>query len=374
MQAIIPTPDVPAFEAQEFEVGPRGDSRRLFENEFVQRPFDLEAGLMLRACIGHVSDVEHIVLAVMPHLVCDAWSSDVLCDELAVLLDAEAAVCLPALDVQYGDFVEWQRSWLGRTAREEIRQYYIDHLAGAKALHLPYDGCSTAADLDAGEHLFELPPSLSAGIRALGVSQRASPFMVLMAAYNVVLTRWSGQEDILVVSLFAGRSQPELLPLIGFFANFCPIRTDMSGNPPLLEILHRSRASILDATDRQQTPYGLFEELAAETGGGLPPFTANANWVVPDRAAGYGTRRGRMRTVERYDIDHQPYGSKYQIRSAINLWVTAASERRIAGRIVYRRALFEPATVERFVEDLKVVLETMVLSPHRRLHELLRRC
>ena len=351
----------------------RGGGRRIGGAviEALLRPFDYRQGVLLRGHVVRLADNEHIVLAVLPHLMSDDPSTHVLADEIVHMLDlgsADVPTQVPELAVQYGDFVAWQRSWLRGAARSAIRSYCAAHLAHATAVHLPYD--YPGPDMktcDADVHRFELSPELAAAIRRRSVEASVSTFMVLLSAYNIVLARWSDQDDITILTPFAARSHEELVPLIGLVTNLCPVRTDLSGGPTFDEALKRTRRSVLTTSEFQSVPYTVFEEVVAERGDTLPAPTASINWIVPAGPVEHrhGARSGL--TFTRHAVDFAPDIATYQLYRHISLWITASSERRIAAAVVYRTALFERRTIAAFVEDLKAVLQRIVGAPRGRI-------
>ena len=194
----------------------RDEDVRAVEREAALRPFDCSRGLLLRGSLIRVADDEHIVVAVMPHLVSDAWSAHILLDEIMTTLDAEQRGrqnSMQELEVQYGDFVLWQRSWLNGPARPLIREYFAEHLATATPLPLPYDHTDEAAlaNFDSGAFAFDLSPELSAAIRALAVREHVSPFDSLRGLQHVP-SRWCEQGRRPGGPAFAARSHLELFP------------------------------------------------------------------------------------------------------------------------------------------------------------------
>ena len=250
----------------ELAEGERRAAARERMHVLMQQPFDLERGPLFRAKLVRLSAEEHIAVVVMHHIVSDGWSIGVLIREVEALYAAYSqgrASPLPALPVQYADYAVWQRGWLQGEVLEQQVSYWKEHLNGAPAaLELPTDRPRPAVPSYRGAHHgFALPAELTASLNELARGEGATLFMVLLAAFNVVLSRWSGQRDIVVGSPIAGRTHRELEGLIGFFVNTLALRTDLSGDPSFRELLGRVKETALGAYAHQDLP---FEKLVAE--------------------------------------------------------------------------------------------------------------
>ena len=234
--------------------------------EIAGEAFDLGRGPLFRAALLKLSGEEYVAVVVMHHIVSDGWSITVLIREVGTLyaafVDGRPSP-LPSLPVQYADYAVWQRGWLqGEVLRKQIA-YWKDRLSGAPAaLKLPTDRVRPAVQSYRGSyHGFALPPDLTASLNGLARREGATLFMVLLGAFQVVLSRWSGQGDIVVGSPIAGRTHRELEGLIGFFVNMLVLRTDLSGDPSFRELLGQVRETALGAYAHQDLP---FEKLVAE--------------------------------------------------------------------------------------------------------------
>ncbi|MFN2236119.1 MAG: amino acid adenylation domain-containing protein, partial [Anaerolineales bacterium] len=221
------------------------EARRLAAEE-AQRPFDLARGPLLRAVLYRLSGKEHILLLTFHHIVTDGWSTGVFSHELAVLYEAFSTgkpSPLAELSIQYADFALWQRQHLQSEALEPLLSYWKQQLSDAPPLlELPTDRPRPAVQSNKGRtQSFLLPLSLSEKLSRLGQQEGATLFMTLLAAYQTLLYRYSGQEDILVGTPVANRTHPEIERLIGFFVNTLVLRTDLSGDPTFRELLNRIR-------------------------------------------------------------------------------------------------------------------------------------
>ena len=238
--------------------------------EETRRPFDLREGPVFRASLARLADDRHLLMLAMHHVVTDAWSAGVLYAELDALYGAfRRGLPSPLLDlpIQYADFAAWQRAWLTGDTLERQLAYWRRALGGAPSvLELPSDRARPAVqDLSGAVQGFHLPPELSRAVRELARREGATLFMTLLAGFQAVLHRWSGQDDVVVGTPIANRTRPELEALIGFFDNTLALRTDLSGDPSFRELLRRVRETTLNAYAHQDVPFEkLVEELKVE--------------------------------------------------------------------------------------------------------------
>ncbi|HLL48050.1 MAG TPA: condensation domain-containing protein, partial [Longimicrobiaceae bacterium] len=235
-----------------------------------ERPFDLERGPLFRALLLRLGAEEHVLVLCVHHVVSDGWSMGVLFGELSALYGAFARgepSPLAELPIQYADYAVWQREHLSGEVLERQLAYWTRRLAGAPSLlELPTDRPRPAAQSFRGARLrFELPAGLVDALGELARREDATLYMVLAAAFQLLLSRWSGQEDLVVGTPVAGRTHPETEGLIGLFANTLALRGDLSGEPTFRELLGRVRESALGAFAHQDLPFEkLLEELDVE--------------------------------------------------------------------------------------------------------------
>jgi amino acid adenylation domain-containing protein len=234
--------------------------------EDAARPFDLTQGPLFRAALLRLADEEHVLLLCIHHIVSDGWSSGVLFRELSALYAAFArgdADPLPELPVQYADYAVWQREQLQGEMLDRQVGYWKERMAGAPALlELPADRPRPPVQSHRGaREVFGLPRGLLDRLQALGRSEGATLYMVMLSAFQLLLSKYSGSEDIVVGSPIAGRTRREVEELIGFFANTLVLRTDLGGDPTFRELLGRVREGTLGAYEHQEVP---FERLVAE--------------------------------------------------------------------------------------------------------------
>jgi amino acid adenylation domain-containing protein len=238
-------------------------------------PFDLVVGPLLRAQVLRLGEAEHVVLLTMHHIISDGWSMGVLVKEIAGLYEAiangakpvEAQAALEQLPIQYADYAVWQRESLRGAVLERQLSYWKEQLQdAAPVLELPTDKPRPLVQSFKGEReSFELSADLSAGLRELSRTEGVTLFMTLLAAFQVLLWRYSGQADISIGTPVAGRTQLETEGLIGFFVNTLVLRTEVSGEESFRELLQRVREVALGGYSHQEVPFEkLVEELQPE--------------------------------------------------------------------------------------------------------------
>ena len=224
------------------------------------RPFNLTEDRLLRAQLVRLSDEWHCLCLSMHHIAADGWSIGILLDDLGQLYrsycrDEEPA--LPPLPVQYADFSLWERDWLDGPAMDAEIAYWEQQLADLPRLQLRTDRPRPAVQSFRGwTRYFDLPAPVAVRLAALGSDEKATPFMVHLAIFQVLMQRYTRQTDIVVGTDAANRERFELERLIGFFTNQVVLRTDLSGNPRFRDLITRVRQVVLDAFEHQHTPFG----------------------------------------------------------------------------------------------------------------------
>ena len=340
---------------------PEAEMERLAAAE-ARRPFDLAAGPLLRSVLLRLGAVEHVLLAAMHHIAADGWSMEIFLGELAALYGAFAAgrpSPLPEPALQYGDFACWERDTLRGEALESRLAAVASRLAGApRTLQLPTDRPRPAVlSPRGGREPIVLPAALSAAVRALGRREGATPFMVLLAALQTLLGRYTGVEDLLVGSAVANRGRVELEGLIGCFVNTLVLRADLAGDPPLRDLLARTRAATLAAYPQQDLPFEkLVEALVPERSLARNPLVqvlfvlqgAPAMPALPGLA------------VSRLDV----HGGTAKFELSLELEERPEG---FAGWLEHSRDLFEPATVQRLAGHYETLLAGLVEDPGQRL-------
>jgi amino acid adenylation domain-containing protein len=334
--------------------------------EEAARPFDLSAGPLFRAALLRLGAEEHVLLLSMHHVVSDGWSMGVLFRELSVLYETYrqgGESPLPELGVQYADYAVWQREQLAGDALERQISYWREQLAGApELLELPTDHPRPPVQTYQGATVpMELPLELLERLQALGRSESATLYMTVLGAFQVLLSKYSGSEDIVVGSPIAGRTRREVEELIGFFVNTLVLRTDLSGDPPFREVLGRVREATLGAYEHQALP---FEKLVTE----LQPERSLSHsplFQVMFTLQNVGGAGGGLPGLQASGADTELKSAKVDLSLEL-----AATPRGLQGGLIYRTDLFERGTVERMLGHLARVLEQVAADADVRTSQL----
>ncbi|HVG43767.1 MAG TPA: amino acid adenylation domain-containing protein, partial [Longimicrobium sp.] len=338
--------------------------------EEAKRSFDLAAGPLFRAVLLRLDGESHVLLLSMHHLVSDGWSMGVFFREMSALYAAYREgreSPLPELGVQYADYAVWQREQLRGERLERHLAYWRERLAGAPELvELPTDHPRPAVQTFRGaSERIELPGELLARLRALGRSEGATLYMVVLSAFQVLLSKYGGSEDIVVGTPIAGRTRDEAAGLVGFFVNTLVLRTDLGGDPSFREVLRRVRRVTLGAYEHQELP---FEKLVAELQperslSHSPLFQVEFTLDDAEESGGGAAESSTESGTEGGDPDVT--FAKFDL--ALTL---AATRRGLRGGLIYGTDLFERGTIERMVGHLARVLEQVAADADVRLSRL----
>ena len=331
-----------------------------------QRPFDLAAGPVLRARLFALDVDDHLLLLTMHHIVSDGWTLGILNREIAAFHDAFAAgraPSLPDLPIQYADYAAWQRRWLTGDVLAPQLAYWTARLAGApRALVLPADRPRPPLPSHRGDHRrFSLSEATSDALRDLARREGVTLFMLLLAAFDVLLARTTGEADVVVGTPVAGRTQAETEGLIGFFINTLVLRTEVEGDLSFQELLGRVRETCLGAYAHQDMPFErLVQELEPEREKRHSPlfqvlFTLQN---APREAMALAGLTLRRQAVE-------SRSAKFDLSLTL-----AETSGRIGGALEFATDLFDGATIERTLSHLEVLLEGIVADPGARVADL----
>jgi amino acid adenylation domain-containing protein len=336
-------------------------------SEEARRPFDLARGPLVRALAIGLGPEDHVVLLTMHHIVTDGWSMGVAARELAALYDAcrhHRPLSLPPLPFQYSDFAAWQRSWLRDEVLEALLDYWTRRLEGLAPLELPTDRPRPAVRSTRGAaRSFTLSAELTQSLRDLGHSEGATLFMTLLAAFQALLHRLSGQFDVAIGTPVANRSRPALEGLIGYFVNMLVLRSDLRGDPPFRTLLGRVRETALGAFEHQDLPFDrLIEVIAPQRDPARSPLFQVMFVLQNNRLPDVGL--GGL-VLEAPPAGEGTGTAKFDLTLALE-----ETDRGMIGSFEYRTDLFVDATIEHLVERLRAMLEAIVSDPDRRLSEL----
>jgi amino acid adenylation domain-containing protein len=335
-------------------------------NEEANRAFNLEREFLLRGLVLQIGEIEYVLLFTMHHIISDGWSLGVFVQELAELYKAfcmENPLVLPSLPVQYADFAVWQQQWLSGEIRVQQLDYWKQQLLNAPVLlELPADRPRPAVQtFRGGYYRGALSQELSVALTALSKRAGVTLFIALLTAFQTLLYRLSGQDDIVVGTPVAGRNRQEIEGLIGFFVNTLVLRTDLSGNPTFEELLGRVREVALGAYTHQDLP---FEQLVEV--------------LQPDRSLSYTPLFQVMfalddtlvPTVELPELTISSY--PVEIGTA-KFDLTLSMENTASGLVAqweYSTDLFDESTIARIARNLQTLLESIVVNSKQKISEL----
>jgi amino acid adenylation domain-containing protein len=335
-------------------------------NTEVQRLFDLSRGPLFRIRMLRLGELDHILVLTMHHIISDGWSIGVLIRELATLYKAYIAnkpSPLPKLSVQYADFAAWQRQWLKGDLLEEQIDYWKHELIDLPKLQLPADNRRPLVPRFLGaREVLSLPKTLKDELNELSHREETTLFMTLLAAFKVLMNRYSGQEDIVVGSPIANRKQSRSEDIIGFFVNSLVMRTDLSGDPSFRELLARVRKVTLGAYNHQDLPFEkLVEELEPERDPSLNPLfqVVFALQNIPMPSIDLGDVRMTL-------VWANTLASRFDLEG--HVWEEPEG---LTVLFVYSTDLFKAITIKQMLRHYQRLLEEIVSDPDQRISQLM---
>ena len=357
---------LPVFDLSSLAKSQRAvETDRLLQRE-AATAFDLGELPLVRARLLRLGEQRHILQLTLHHIISDSWSMGVLFRETGKLYEAFSAhkpSPLPELEIQYADYALWERRWLNAEVIEKQLSYWRERLAGAPpTLELPLDRPRPERESFRGSREERyLPHELSNGLRQLCEREGVTLYMTLLAAFQVLLSKYSGQEDILVGSPIANRNQPHTGSLIGCFLNTLVMRTDLSGDPPFRQLLRNVREVALGAFENQDVP---FEQIVSE--------------LRPERSLSHSPIFQVMFVMENaparpLTIPGLTVRSRYLETGATKFDLTLFAveiDGSLELRLDYNTDLFDPHTISRMLDHLQTLLERVVMNPDERLSAL----
>ncbi|MBD8767905.1 amino acid adenylation domain-containing protein, partial [Pseudomonas fluorescens] len=335
----------------------------------IAQPFDLEHGPLLRVSLLRLAADEHVLVLVQHHIVSDGWSMQVMVEELVQLYAGYSQgeeVQLPALPIQYADYAVWQRNWMEAGEKDRQLAYWRERLGGEQSvLELPFDHPRPAVQSHRGARLaFELDPELSQQLKALARQQGVTLFMLLLASFQTLLHRYSGQEEIRVGVPIANRNRSETERLIGFFVNTQVLKADLHGQMSVEQLLQQTRQRALEAQAHQDLP---FEQLVEA----LQPERSLSHNPLFQVMFNHQTDVGQAQVQQ-----HLPHllvqGLEWQSKTAhfdLDLDIQESTEG-IWATLGYAQDLFEADTVQRMARHWQNLLQGMVANPRQPLGQL----
>jgi amino acid adenylation domain-containing protein len=333
--------------------------------QLTEQPFDLSRDLPLRAALLKLGPAEFVLLLVTHHIASDGWSSEILQHEIVTLYRALISGepnLLPELPIQYADYAIWQREWVSGEVLEKQLRYWKTQLSNIPALELSTDRPRRAIQTSRGARLsVDFPRVLSDQLNDLSRNQAVTLFMTLLAAFQTLLQRYSGQDDIAVGSPIAGRTRPGLEGLIGCFINTLVLRTDLSANPTFVELLARVRKVALGAYEYQDMPFEkLVEELHPDRDLSRSPLfqVLFAHQNMPRQAS-------TLSDLTFVPVDVNNETAKFDL--SLYTWEEREGLR---ARLEYNTDLYDAATISRMLGHFETLLEGIVANPEQRIGDL----
>ena len=347
------------------EDGREEEARRIAMDESM-RPFDLATGPLLRARLLRLANEDHVLLLTMHHIISDAWSAGLFLQEMAVLYEAFCAgrpSPLPELAVQYADYAAQERQWLQGEVLEKQLAFWRKQLKGVPpVLDLPLDHPRpTTRTFHGAYEMLRIPAETLRALKELGRQEGATLFMTLMAGFQTLLSRYSGQEQIVVGTDLANRTMPETERMIGFFINLLAVRNDLSGNPTFRELLVRVREGLLESYAHQEVP---FPKIVQEI---QPERSATHNPIVQVLFVMQNVPRAKRELaglhLEAFEVPVKT--SKFDMA----VFVSERADE-LVGYWVYSTELFNQPTIQRMVRRFGNLLQSAASQPDARLSAL----
>lgn len=339
-------------------------------------PFDLEQGPPLRVRLFSQSAEDHLLLLVVHHIVADLWSLAVLIHELGLLYDAEmhnAQAVLPKLSLRYTDYVHWESNMLSGREGERLWAYWQKQLAGElPVLNLPTDHPRPLVQTFGGSsEVFSLSSELTQRLKDLSQSEGATLYMLLLAAFEALLHRHTGQDDIVVGSPSAGRPYADLASTIGYYVNPLVLRADFSADPTFKVLLHQVRQTVLAALEHKDYPFALLVDRMQplRDAGRSPLFQVmfvlqKAPFVADEGLSAFalgvtGTR------IQCGTLQLESLALTHEVAQFDLMLIMAETGGRLGTSIQYNTDLFEAATIKRLFGHFETLLEGIVADPEQ---------
>ncbi len=338
------------------------------------RPFDLQSGPLLRCLLLRLTPDEHVLLLVMHHIISDGWSMSLLLEEISALYRARVSQIeaqLPALLIQYADYAVWQREHLSGDTLKRLQDYWVEKLSGIPAsLELPYDRPRPPVQTARGAHLaFSLGRDILAGLKDLSQQTKSTLFITLLAAFQALLHRYSGQADICVGTPIANRNQKEVENLVGCFINTLVIRAGFSAQCRFREILTQVRDSALEAYAHQDFPFEkLVDALQPERDMGRTPLFQVM--FILQTAQQTAQQTAPVTAINLPGLTLQPLEIETGISTFDLTLALAEDQNGLSGGFEYNSDLFDEATIQRMASHLETMLRGILADPDQRVSSL----
>ncbi|OMP79332.1 non-ribosomal peptide synthetase [[Flexibacter] sp. ATCC 35208] len=352
---------IPLFELDSVTVG--NAMVEQYITEWVNQPFRLAEDLLLRACLLSQSEGDTYLIIVMHHLIADGWSMPLFVNELTSFYKAKGNTIdagLPVLPVQYADYALWQRAYLKGELLVHKLAYWENKLDGIQRLALPFDKTRPATrTFKGGACHFYIDPALTAQLKALSAREGVTLFMTLLAAFKVLLYRYTGQDDISVGSPLANRGQFEIAPLIGFFVNMVVLRDDLSGNPTFCSLLAKVKETSLDAFTHGDVPFEKVVDVVETTRDPAHTALFQVLFVLQNNIP--------VTIPELDDVSFSVLPFEQEVAKFDLTFTFTENENDIQYAIQYNSDLFFAATIERMAGNFDVLLRAIMENPEQRI-------
>ncbi|MBW4417923.1 MAG: amino acid adenylation domain-containing protein [Myxacorys californica WJT36-NPBG1] len=339
-----------------------------------QQPFDLAQAPLLRVKLLQLDQAEFVLLLTLHHIISDGWSIGVLVRELGTLYTAfanEQPSPLADLPLQYADFADWQRNWLQGDVLESQLTYWRQQLENLPALDLPTDRPRPPVQQYRGAtRSLELSADLSHALESLSQDSGVTLFITLLAAFQTLLCRYTGQTDIAIGSPIANRNRSEIEGLIGFFVNSLVMRTDLSGDPTFSELLERSRQVALDAYAHQDLPFErLVEELQPDRDLSRNPLfqVVLALQNAPREAL---ELPGVILNPIEFDPGTTRFDLEFHVSHSTHLGDLTGGTTGLTVLAVYNTDLFDAATIAQMLQSFQTLLVSITTNPNQSISRL----
>jgi FkbH-like protein len=363
LRAVVHPQLFPLFETS--EIADRHQERAILDAE-VARPFDLRSGSPLRAHLFRISDEEHVLVLTIHHIATDLWSNGVLFRELSALYEAQVRGTeaeLPPEAVAFVDYAEWQANWLHSRDAATHLAYWHEQLRGAPPTSTvpPDRPLPERRSYRGSQRVVSLPEHITHRVRAVARAAGVTPFIVLLASYWVLLSRASGQEDLVVGTLTAGRGLPGVEGSVGYFVNVLPLRADLRGDPLFLDLVHRARNVVRDAFAHELVPFEkILEGVDVERDGEQRPLFQTM-FIVQN------TPRPSM-AVNGLRCDLVPVGLDLSTSDLVMRVYESGDRMTVA--LEYDTDLYDDRTADELLERYRAILSDAIAQPARRLSDL----
>lgn len=331
-------------------------------NEEAQRPFNLASGPLLRGKLLRLADEDWIILLTLHHIIGDDWSTSILIQEVAVLYEAFSHgrfSPLPELPLQYADYAHWQRNWLQGAVLAEQLDYWKEKLAGSPAqLNLPTDRPRPPVQTFAGDFIsFDLPVNLSRQIREMCQAEGVTPFMFLLAAFQTLLARYTGQKRVNVGSPIANRGRQEIEGLLGLFVNTLVLTSDFQENPTFRQLLQQTRETALGAYAHQDIPFEMIVDAVQ------PERNLSHSPLFQAMFVTQSSHMQQQETLELPDLTIRPVEAHLGIAKFDLTLFMLEEEEQFSGAWEYNTDLFDRSTIERMMAHFVTLLRGIVTDP-----------